>query len=150
MAHSPAFYHQILRDVFKGENENKPPDGPHERARARWRLSYSLLRSFSTIPGLTPTGIDAQTLRLWIDRVRELGRETDRMAVTERNIGRAHGKGVFEGGDQERQLAEEYRRYGAIAEAWPHTSALLTAIAKGWDRDAERADVEAAQRKLRS
>ena len=57
---------------------------------------------------------------------------------------------MFEGGDKERGLAEEYRRYAAIAAAWPNTSALLTAIAKGWLRDAEREDLEAAQRKLRS
>ena len=60
------------------------------------------------------------------------------------------GKAVFEGGDQERQLAEQYRRYAVIAAAWPRTSALLTAIAKGWGRDAEKEDLEAAKRKLRS
>ena len=184
---------QILRDVFKGENENETPDQPDDRAKARWRLSYSLFRRFSTIPGLTPAGIDAQALRSWIDRVRELGRETDRIAVTDSCIGRllahspsdsdggwphrcvrdeieriqsvelergveierynmrgVYGKAVFEGGDKERELAEEYRRYAAIATAWPNTSALLTAIAKGWLRDAEREDLEAAQRKLRS
>ena len=193
MAHNPAFYHQILQDVFKGEKENEPPNEPDDRAKARWRLSYSLLRHFSTIPGLTPAGIDVQALRSWIDQVRELGRETDRIAVTESNIGRllahspldsdggwphrcvrdeiermrsvelerglqverynmrgVYGKAVFEGGDQERQLAEEYRRYAAIAAAWPRTSALLTAIAKGWGSDAEREDLEAAKRKLRS
>jgi hypothetical protein len=193
MANSPDFYHQILRDVFRGENENEPPDEPDDRAKARWRLSYSLFRHFSIIPGLTPTGIDPRALKSWIDRVRELGRETDRIAVTDSCIGRllahsppdsdsgwphrdvrdeiermrsvelergleverynmrgVYGKGVYEGGDQERQLADEYRQYAAIAAAWPQTSALLRAIAKGWDRDAERADLEAAQRKLRS
>ena len=47
MAHNPAFYHQILRDVFKGENEKETPDEPDDRARARWRLNYSLLRKHS-------------------------------------------------------------------------------------------------------
>ena len=88
MAHNPAFYHQILQDVFKGEKENEPANEPDDRAKARWRLSYSLLRHFSTIPGLTPAGIDVHALRSWIDQVRELGRETDRIAVTESNIGR--------------------------------------------------------------
>ena len=193
MAHDPVFYHQILRDVFRGESENETPDEPDDPAKARWRLSYSLFRHFSTIPGLTPAGIDAQALRSWIDRVRELGRETDRIAVTDSCIGRllahspsdsdggwphrcvrdeiermqslelergaqverynmrgVYGKAVFEGGDKERELAEEYRRYAAIAAAWPRTSALLTAIPNGWQRDAEREDLEAAQRKLRS
>jgi hypothetical protein len=193
MAHDPVFYHKILRDVFRGNNEKEVPDARDDGARARWRLSYSLLRNFSTIPGRTPTGVDAQELRSWINSVLELGRETDRIAVTENYIGRllahsppdadggwpdrcvrdeieriqsvelergvqlgrynmrgVHGKPVFEGGDQERKLAEENRRYAAIATSWPRTSVLLTAIAKGWERDAERADLEAAQRKLRS
>jgi hypothetical protein len=191
MARNPVFYHQILRDVFKGADE--VPAEPNDPARARARLSYSLLRQFSTIPGLTSEEFDAQALRSWIEQVRELGQETDRTAVTENYIGRllahsppdpdggwphrhvrdeidrvqsveldhglqlgrynmrgVHGKGVFEGGDQERHLAEEYRKYSATAAAWPRTSALLTAIAKGWERDAEREDLEAAQRKLRS
>jgi hypothetical protein len=191
MGHNPAFYHQILRDVFKGASE--PPDEPDDRAKARWQLSYSLLRHFSDIPGRTPAGMDAETLRSWIDQVRELGRETDRIAVTESNIGRllAHSppdadgawphrcvrdeierlqskelergiqverhnmrgvyrKEMFEGGDQERFLAKEYRQYAEAAAAWPRTSALLVAIARGWDRDAAREDLEADQRKLRS
>ncbi|MGA9215208.1 MAG: hypothetical protein WBF22_15535 [Methylocella sp.] len=61
-----------------------------------------------------------------------------------------HAKQVFEGGDQERALAEESGRNACLATAWPRTSALLSAIARGWERDAEREDIEAAQRKLRS
>lgn len=193
MALDPAFYHKILRDVFNGEKENELPDAPEETAKARWRLSYSLFRRFSTIPGLTSAGLDPETLRSWIDRVRELGRETDRIAVTDSCLGRllahsppdadggwphrcvrdeierlrsveierglqierynmrgVHSKAVFEGGDQERQLAEDYRRYAVITAPWPRTSALLTAIAKGWEHDAGREDLAAAQRKLRS
>jgi hypothetical protein len=193
MAHNPAFYHQILRDVFKGANEDEPPDELDDRAKARWQLSYSLLRHFSDIPGQTPAGMDAEALRSWIDQVRELGRDTDRIAVTESNIGRllahslpdvdgawphrcvrdeierlqlvefergiqverynmrgVYGKEMFEGGDQERVLAGEYRQYAETAAAWPRTSALLMAIARGWEHAAAREDVEAAQRKLRS
>jgi hypothetical protein len=84
-----------------------------------------------------------------IERMRSV--ELERGVQVERyNMRGVYGKAVFEGGDQERELAEEYRRYAAIAAAWPRTSALLTAIAKGWQRDAEREDLEAAQRKLRS
>ena len=193
MSHDPAFYHQILRDVFKGESENETSDEPDDRARARWRISYSLFRNFSIVPGMTPAGIEAQVLRSWVDRVRELGRQTDRIAVTDSCIGRVlahspvdaddgwphrfvreeiermqsvelergiqgerynmrgvYSKAIFEGGDKERELAEKYRRFAAIAVTWPRTSALLAAIAKSWERDAEREDLEAAQRKLRS
>ncbi len=66
------------------------------------------------------------------------------------NMRGVYSKAVFEGGDKERELAEEYRRYVSIAAAWPRTSALLNAIGKGWLRDAEREDLEADKRKLRS
>jgi hypothetical protein len=46
MAHDPVFYHKILRDVFRGNNEKEVPDAGDDGARARWRLSYSLLRNF--------------------------------------------------------------------------------------------------------
>jgi hypothetical protein len=61
-----------------------------------------------------------------------------------------HSKQVFEGGDQERALAEESARNASLAAGWPRTSALLSAIARGWELDAEREDIKAAQRKLRS
>ena len=193
MARDATFYHQILRDVFKEENENPTQDEPDDSARARWRLSYSLIRNFSIIPGHANAEIDKEELQSWINTVLELGRGSDRIAVTENYIGRllahsppdadggwphrcvrdeierlqsvelergvqlgrynmrgVHGKAVFEGGGQERSLAEQYRQYAAVAAAWPRTSALLTVIAKGWERDAEQEDLEAAQRKLRS
>ena len=61
-----------------------------------------------------------------------------------------HGRAVFEGGDQERDLATQNYRSAELAAAWPRTSALMRAIAKGWEQDAKRADLDAAQRKLRS
>ena len=83
---------------------------------ARWRLSYSLLRNFSTIPGLTPTEIYAQALRSWIDRVLELGRETDRIAVTENYIGRllAHSPPDADGGWPHRCVRDEIERVQSV------------------------------------
>jgi hypothetical protein len=59
-------------------------------------------------------------------------------------------RGVFDGGEQERDLARENRENAVKATAWPRTSAMLRAIAEGWDRDAEREDLEARKRRLRS
>jgi hypothetical protein len=114
MAKNPAFYHQILRDVFKGNNET--PDEPDDRSKARARLSYSLLSHFSTIPGLTPAGIDAKTLRSWIDRVRQLGRNTDRIAVTENYIGRllTHAPPDDDGGWPHRCVRDEIERIQSV------------------------------------
>jgi hypothetical protein len=66
------------------------------------------------------------------------------------NMRSVHSKALFEGGDQERALALENARNAALAVNWPRTSALLTAISKTWERDAQREDTEAAQRKLLS
>lgn len=59
-------------------------------------------------------------------------------------------RGLYNGGAQERELVIENREHAAKAAAWPRTAALLTAIADYWDRDAEREDVEANKRRLRS
>jgi hypothetical protein len=66
------------------------------------------------------------------------------------NMRGVYTKQMFEGGEQERALANEYAESAALAAAWPRTAALLKAIAKGWQREADSEDVEAAKRKLRS
>ena len=85
-----------------------------------------------------------QIERLDSDRV-------DRAIQLERfNMRGVHSRGVFDGGDQERELARSARESAKIAAAWPRTAAVHMAIAVGYDEDARRNDVEAAQRKLRS
>lgn len=66
------------------------------------------------------------------------------------NMRGVHGRGVYEGGDQERDLAEMYRRAATKAAAWPRTAALLQAIVKTWEAQAKYVDTEAAQRRMRS
>ena len=93
----------------------------------------------------------------WPDRVvrdqieRLASKEVDHALQIERyNMRGVHTRGVFDGGDQERALAQQAREWAAKAEAWPRTAALLAAIASGWDEDAKEHDVRAAQRKLHS
>jgi hypothetical protein len=66
------------------------------------------------------------------------------------NMRGVHSKQLYEGGDQERALALSNRKNAELAAAWPRTSAMLAAIAKSWEGEAQREDTEAAQRKLRS
>jgi hypothetical protein len=66
------------------------------------------------------------------------------------NMRGVHGKQVFEGGEQERDLARANAKSAERAAAWPRTSAMLAAIAKSWEAEAQREDTEAAQRKMRS
>jgi hypothetical protein len=53
-------------------------------------------------------------------------------------------RGVTEGGAQERELVEQYRRYARSAgRAWPRTAALLELIAQYYENDARRNDLDA-------
>jgi hypothetical protein len=51
-----------------------------------------------------------------------------------------HSRGVYEGGDQERDLANTNYQAAELSSAWPRTAALLQAIAKTWENEAKRAD----------
>lgn len=53
-------------------------------------------------------------------------------------------RGVFDGGDQERALENEYREMAAkIATKWPRTARILRGIADSYQREARRHDAEA-------
>lgn len=70
--------------------------------------------------------------------------------ITERfNMRGTYSKGLYEGGDQERELANKYSSWAEISEDWERTSKLLKAISKNWSQDAEREDARAEQDKLR-
>jgi hypothetical protein len=59
-------------------------------------------------------------------------------------------KAMFEGGQQERDFAQQYRDWAAhIPATNRRTRTLLETIAKRWDIDAEQADDEAARDRLR-
>jgi len=53
----------------------------------------------------------------------------------------------FDGGKQERDLAETYRKYAeAFRFDWVRTAACLDRIAESFERDAKRQDERAEQR----
>jgi len=58
-------------------------------------------------------------------------------------------KAMGEGGRQERDLADNYRKWAATASATPRSARLLSAMAKQWDEEAKQADEQAAKDKLR-
>ena len=66
------------------------------------------------------------------------------------NMRGVFSRAMFEGGVQERELVERYRRWAAqLPGSHMRTRALLNSIAEGWDADAKRADEEAARDRLR-
>jgi hypothetical protein len=64
-------------------------------------------------------------------------------------IGRLNSRGVtsrgaYDGGQQERNLAAQYREWSAALRAkWPRTARILRDIASSYDRDAHQQDVRA-------
>ncbi|HEY7299471.1 MAG TPA: hypothetical protein VH684_16315 [Xanthobacteraceae bacterium] len=66
------------------------------------------------------------------------------------NMRGVHSRGAYEGGVQERDLANTNYQAAALSSAWPRTAALLQKIAKTWEEEAKRVDIEAAQRRMRS
>jgi len=58
-------------------------------------------------------------------------------------------RGPYDGGDQERSLAIEVRRWSKVCSSWPRTAKLLEEIAKNWERHAEQEDSRARQDEMR-
>ena len=58
-------------------------------------------------------------------------------------------RGPFEGGKQERELANQIRENARKLDRWPRTRAVLIAQAESLEREAQRQDTEAEQLRLR-
>jgi len=70
------------------------------------------------------------------------------------HIGQMNARGVttrdpFEGGKQERLLAQQLREDAAKLDSWPRTRGVLIALAESWEHWAQREDTEAEQLRLR-
>jgi hypothetical protein len=64
------------------------------------------------------------------------------------NVRGVHSRGLYDGGDQERQLSAEYGGWADACIAWPRTSAMLATIAADWLEYAKHEDVRARQRMM--
>lgn len=96
--------------------------------------------------GCRPSGLSKETVLIAGDHPPKFtprrnggGAQTPDRGVTMRSIG--------DGGEQERQLAQQYRLWqNALSIRWLVTSGLLGRIAADFDRDAVRMDVDDRQR----
>lgn len=115
MAKDPAFFHSILRNVYRGKSEEKGEVDAQTEANAR--LSYSLLSHFSRLPGQGSEGIDSAALSAWIDEVRRLGAETDRSEITDSYVGRvlAHAPSDPDGAWPHQAVRNEIERVASDA-----------------------------------
>jgi hypothetical protein len=90
-----------------------------------------------------------RAVRSELERLRS--EEVERgLQIERRNMRGVYSKAMYEGGNQEREFASQYRGWAKIAVEWPRTHKLLLAIADDWDADATHEDVRAAQRKMRN
>ncbi len=76
--------------------------------------------------------------------------EVERGLTIERyNMRGVYSKAIGEGGEQERALAKQARRWANMMPGFPRTAAMLASISDSWNRDAEEADTLAAKEALR-
>ncbi len=96
------------------------------------------------------------TDQLWPHRAVRDGLEKWQSTEIEKgiHIGKMNSRGAtarapFEGGKQERDLAQQLRRDAARMDNWPRTRGLLISLAESWESLATREDLEAEQLRMR-
>ena len=78
---------EVLKAVFRADNEPERTDEASEQERAVWRRNYSILSKFALVPGANTEGIDTAALSRWIGRLRELAVAGHRGAISDEYIG---------------------------------------------------------------
>lgn len=77
-------------------------------------------------------------------------KEVEQGILIERhNMRGVYSKAMYEGGVQERALAETTKQWARSATMWPRTAALLHRLSASWEHDARRADEQARQDEMR-
>ncbi|MDO9490073.1 MAG: hypothetical protein Q7J32_16990, partial [Sphingomonadaceae bacterium] len=86
MAIDPEFYFSIIMDVFRpsGEEQIEPVT---EKQLSRAKSGYRLLSEFKLLPGQDSGTVDYDSLRKWMDRLKALSKEYDRVEITASYIG---------------------------------------------------------------
>jgi hypothetical protein len=90
----------------------------------------------------------AQPIRDILEQIKS--DEVERGVFTERfNMRGMYSKSLYEGGLQERALAQKNRHWASLCAQWPRTSAMLSRIAQDWDMQAKQEDDRARQDMMR-
>jgi len=71
------------------------------------------------------------------------------IAISRFNQRGSYSKALYDGGNQERGLAAQYRSWAQLTTSWPRTSSILRNIADDWEFHAKQADSEAELDQLR-
>jgi hypothetical protein len=88
LSKSPAVYMDLIKAVYRSENEATSKVTATENERLHARRALELLEEFSTLPGIRPgKAIDVSLLRDWVMEVRRLASECGRRAITDLQVG---------------------------------------------------------------
>ncbi len=90
-----------------------------------------------------------RTIRNVFEEISNKSKITQGLIVERHNMRGVYTKSLYEGGAQERQLADQYLSWAKLCQLkWPSMAHILNKIADSWTKEAERADQEAEQDKL--
>lgn len=145
-------------DQLPGLRDDEAVDGEHlwKWVRAA-RLAFSETghadigdEQIGQVLSASPFGEDeiwpAEPVREIIETLGSTSLETG-FYIGARNARGVTSRGLYDGGDQERDLARQFRGWAtAAAGGWPRTSRLLRGIAESYERDAREEDAHAALR----
>lgn len=88
LSRNPLFFAEILKFVYKSENEQDDDTEPNEVVITRVELGKELLESWYEVPGLTEEGrVDIEQLRTWVLQARAACQESGRGEIGDRKIG---------------------------------------------------------------
>ncbi|MBE9114394.1 hypothetical protein IQ249_00635 [Lusitaniella coriacea LEGE 07157] len=88
LASNPLFFAEIVKLVYKSEDNQEESVKFDEATVERARMNYELLESLYQVPGLTEDGnIDSTKLRDWVLKAREACQESGRGAIGDHHIG---------------------------------------------------------------
>jgi hypothetical protein len=89
----PDFYVQLLKLVYRGENEPPRETPLPEHEQVRGHLAYKLLEGLPRLPGTNEKGeLDHEHLRRWTEGVRSKAAECDRLKVCDLTLGELFGR----------------------------------------------------------
>lgn len=116
-----------------------------DREDITWQYIGHILAHSQEDHGIWPQKSICEIIELYTNE--HLGRG---IMVERFNMRGVHGRSLYEGGKQERELAEKYMRWARANSKYYRTASLLQAIARSWENHAKDEDERARQDLLRS
>ena len=85
LVEQPELYISVICDIFRPASGQASEPTPEIQARAS--AAYRLLSSLELVPGAAEGHVEIEALRSWVQAVRRLGEEADRVAITDQYVG---------------------------------------------------------------